>query len=443
MISSIDFFLLLLSVVSITTSVSYLKVGYNRKELAAPGYVLIFLTCIHFLIPGLLIGLGYYQLENIINEKYIHTALFYLLILVIAIIAGAYLSKIFNGFDNRFTKRQWKDRNLVIVIIILLVAAWTARYHVIDSSSYLQMERSNKSISGPWYAFIRMFEVFPLHVITILSIRYWRDNAYKNRFFQVALFTIILLDIVYWGVAGRKENILLTFLIPIFTMYVLQKRIPKKPAILFILFTLIVFPLISIYRSLLTLGVDVSENIGEIFFVLSSPELIFQNENIGVNVLNRISLLGSLSASIRLIQDNIWDLFLGTSYFSVLIGIIPRFLWPTKPEFHYGGEFGRDAGFIASTDYLTSISVTYFGESYLNFSFFGVIVLLLMSFSFSWLYKKHKTSKHSETWMLCYLIALPSILYIGGTFSLYIGSLLKIIPFYYVLGRIMEGKKIE
>jgi hypothetical protein len=37
-----------------------------------------------------------------------------------------------------------------------------------------------------------------------------------------------------------------------------------------------------------------------------------------------------------------------------------------------------------------------------------------------------------------YLIAIPTLLYVGGTFGLYFGGLIKIIPFYYMIGRNIE-----
>jgi hypothetical protein len=140
-------------------------------------------------------------------------------------------------------------------------------------------------------------------------------------------------------------------------------------------------------------------------------------------LLTRLSLLEPVSASMRLIDNGEWKSMRGRSYLDALISLVPRIAWPDKPDFHYGTDFGQAAGILGPLDWTTSISVTFPGEAYLNFGWSGAAVMLFMAFAFSSIYYQSRTS---SAWLLCYFVALPTLLYIGGTFALYVGGLLKL-----------------
>lgn len=65
--------------------------------------------------------------------------------------------------------------------------------------------------------------------------------------------------------------------------------------------------------------------------------------------------------------------------------------------------------------------------------------LTIIGLIFGLIYKQTRVSRRSETALLVYAIMLPTVLYIGGTFALYFGGLLKTLPFYYLIGRFMES----
>ena len=147
-----------------------------------------------------------------------------------------------------------------------------------------------------------------------------------------------------------------------------------------------------------------------------------------------------VSASIRLIKDGDWEPMLGSSYAEALLSLIPRVLWPGKPDLHYGTEFGHAAGFLSPGDWLTSISVTYFGEAFLNFAWGGLFPMFMMGMILGGVYRQLRVSVRQETWMLVFVIALPTVLYVGGTFALHFGGLIKLLPFFFLVGWMMESR---
>jgi hypothetical protein len=156
-------------------------------------------------------------------------------------------------------------------------------------------------------------------------------------------------------------------------------------------------------------------------------------------LISRINLLENVSACIRLVETGSWDLSLGKDYLMVAINQLPRLLWPEKPDFHYGTVFGQEAGFIDFTDTTTSVSVTFFGETYLNFAWLGSLVIFVFGVFFNWFYQKAVRSL-KPTSILIYIATVPVILYVGGTVALYFGGLIKILIFYYLLGTFMAIK---
>ncbi len=53
--------------------------------------------------------------------------------------------------------------------------------------------------------------------------------------------------------------------------------------------------------------------------------------------------------------------------------IVPHFLWPSKPSFAYGNDFGRELGVITEDDTSTGISFSPIGDAYHEATWFGVL----------------------------------------------------------------------
>src|SRR5262249_4279841 len=154
-------------------------------------------------------------------------------------------------------------------------------------------------------------------------------------------------------------------------------------------------------------------------------------------LLQRLDLLEPVSASIRLITLGDWKLALGRDYAMALLAFLPRAVWSSKPDLHYGTEFGQAAGLLYLDDWTTSISVTFPGEAFLNFGWFGFIPLFFIGTAYGLLYEATNHSRYQPMWTLLYAITLPTILYLGGTFSLYVGGLIKVFAIYLLLGWLM------
>lgn len=443
---------LLLSVFFSLFAIGYLYRCYKIGGLTSPHALYSFLVLLHFLLPGVLIGLNIApSFVNLQNYEYVTQAVLYSGMALIAVQMGSSFAVSKRFFPEKTEKKhqaksfQWLDFKIVIVTVALLGAGWLARIYTIQSDAYFQLARGiNDNISDPFYAAIRMVEVFPLQVICILAIRHWRPNVNVSRFWRNYLYISIFLEAAYWLPSGRKEPLILAIVLPLIIRYMRTKKLPSRKFMsVFIASTIMLFPAMYFYRVTAEQSGGIYSFADIIAAVTGAAGDSSQFGKSGWDIIfGRFSLLEPVSACIRLLNDNVWEPFLGLSYLQGFMGFIPRLIWPGKPDLHYGNDFGYYAGYLSERDITTSVSVTFFGESFLNLGYFGIVPLLFIGFVFGYIFKKSIESKHIETWLLLYAVLIPTILYVGGTFALYFGGLIKLLPFFYVLGRVMEGQRL-
>tara|TARA_B100000575_G_scaffold289958_1_gene292729 strand:- start:5216 stop:6538 length:1323 start_codon:yes stop_codon:yes gene_type:complete len=78
------------------------------------------------------------------------------------------------------------------------------------------------------------------------------------------------------------------------------------------------------------------------------------------------------------------EMLLGKSYTPIFSKFIPRQLWKNKPQEVFGNEYARKYKFIPSYDKTTSVGSSTLIESYINFGFWGI---LLLSIFYGFIYR--------------------------------------------------------
>lgn len=430
--------------------VAYLMRVRPTGHLASPASLYSALAALHFSIPGMLYALERGpEFVSSVNGMFAAQAMLFGFVCLLMFQLGSLLvnSRIsaHQRRSSAMAQRLWGKERAFLVVAMLLSVGWLARLHVIASNAYFQILRGEQgALAGPWFAAIRMVEQFPMYALCILAIMFWRKSGPTSRAVAVALAIVVLTEISYWLPSGRKEPVFLAIVLPLLVRYLQQRRLPSvKMLVALTASAALIFPVTYVYRNAMEVGGAESGVIEIVRSAAVTAEAGWSGADKGSGeiVFQRMALLEPLSACIRLVDDGIWPLKFGTSYAQAMLSFIPRVMWPDKPDLHYGTEFGHAAGYLSKGDWLTSISVTYFGEAYLNFAWGGVVPVLLMGAVFGWLYRQTLTSKHRETWLLLYLVAMPTILYTGGTFALQVGGLIKLLPFFYVIGWLMEQRR--
>lgn len=426
---------------------AYLVHAWRKGHLASPAALYAALVGVHFAIPGALAGMGT-GLDFVVhkNAAYAPEAMLFSIAALAAFQTGSLLAASRQLFPFRVRQSHeqmtWSLRRVLLTSVVLVSLGWVARLHIIESNAYFQIFRTQQGeLEGPFYAAIRLAEQLPMYAIMIVAIIYWRPSSAPRCWLLLTLVGLVALDIVYWVPTGRKEPVILAALLPLLIRYLRLKQLPSAKGVVALSAAVaLLIPLAFVYRNAMEAqGIDA--NVFDTATSAAATALysgaISSSDPLGV-ALARLNLLEAVAACVRLIREGTWDFKLGSSYAEALLGFIPRIIWPNKPDLHYGTEFGQAAEFLSPTDWLTSVSVTFFGEAFLNFGWGGVLPLFFMGGMFGAMYRTARIAARCETWLLVYLTAVPTILYIGGTFALYIGGLVKVLPLFWLVGRLLE-----
>jgi hypothetical protein len=408
------------------------------------------LSLVHFGMPAVLQALDTgYAFINQDNEAYLTKGTLFVLCSLVATHIGVWGSAgWFQTTSSAQAPAQWRTPNVILMCALLSGLGWAARAYVISNNAYFQFARAVQGeLEGPFYAAIRMVEQFPLHVLFILMIQKLRTREESGRSWTILVAVSMILEFAYWIPTGRKEESILILLVPMLLQYLMTGTLPSRTTrMLFLTFVAVLFPAAFYYRFVLQKLAVVTDDIwGLVVAAVTTIDGDIAEETemgIGQIIVQRLDLLEPVSACVRLIEQGDWPLEMGISYAMALLAFVPRLFWPSKPDMHYGTDFGHASGLLTDIDdWYTSISVTFVGEAFLNFSWLGCAIFVLTGFGYGLLYERARASRYSPTAVLLYAIALQTILFLGGTFALYFGGLVKVLPLYAAVGWAMRGHR--
>jgi hypothetical protein len=143
-----------------------------------------------------------------------------------------------------------------------------------------------------------------------------------------------------------------------------------------------------------------------------------------VSSVNRIGHIVVLAYVVETTPDSVpyWG---GETYTFLLASVVPRFLWPEKPEAGFGNEFGRRYGFLHPRNYDTTINVPWLAEFYMNYGAAGVIFgMALVGAGFRFLVQRLSRPASSPAEYVLGLSLVFQLFYAESNLALMWGGLL-------------------
>jgi hypothetical protein len=416
-----------------------LLIEYRRSQLLSP-LALFFLTMMaHFGVTGLMYPYTSFFV-NPGNAEYIVGALIYLVVFM-AIFHASYRflapARSLNQPPSPVVSpTYWRADRALVVAIIFLVIGYLARIYVVKLGIYLHTSLSTDEGARriPFIGVIRNLELWPGYgalILMIMSYQAKLSKAISMRLIWIAAVGANALNVMYWVPTGAKYDIITAILGPFAVHYLYTKKLPSRSVMAAgIVFVVALFPLTHIYRvaqARFVGNTDVASIEGIKSAVSEALAEATSVNQIGANgrALGRLNQIEPVAAAVRIINDGVIPMKWGIDYLNVFTNMVPRFIWPGKPDVFYGNEFGQLAGMLSPSDEYTSISVTLPGEAYLNFHIAGVLVAGVLAAIFSFMYSLYKRLRCYDSWVLLYVAAIPTMLYIGASFALYISSLIQ------------------
>ena len=320
--------------------------------------------------------------------------------------------------------------NLPLVLIMLIFAGWISRIILIKLGIYLHVEAGDIELRlgglRKYTQILFIGSLLPILALTLVFFEWLKQPARKPLLIISSL--LLILEILYALPSGSKERVLMPIFL-ILILYSIKYKPPLLPTIFSVVFLLLfIFPFTTTYRLIYS---------GHIISDFQSALSIYINSFRGLNknFVNELffGIFGerfnyALIVS-RIVEDTprIWDFKLGSTYALFFISIIPRLLWPGKPDIAIlGNDFGIDYGFISSYDFSTSVGMTWIGEMFINFGWWGILFAFFYGLFYQIIYRYFMRGGK--------LTALSTILYIftlyymlrGDMFAAQFGGLLKL-----------------
>jgi hypothetical protein len=408
---------------------------YRAQSLVSPLALYGVLFAVHFAVPGMFFSASEDHFVDERNATYLEQAIAYIALCFVGVHIGCRLAE---SAARPITESARATRFLpgrtAFVVLTLTLLGLAARAIVLSADAYFQVTRTDAgALAGPYYAVVRMVELFPLFALALWSL-YHFSKKHPTRPSSWALFFLFFIEFGYWLPSGRKEGLILAIVIPLVARYMAVKRLPSlRVGVTAAVLIVALVPIMTYYRSAMELvrltGASSTEVIVE---AAGAANVVANLEDASPLqlVLNRFSLVEPISACIRLYENSEFVIAPGQPYLVAMAALIPRLLWPDKPDLHYGTQFGHASGLSYLSDWATSVSVTFPGEAFLNLSWGGVLVMFVLGFGFSALYY---AQQWGVRWQFLYLVSLPTLLYIGGTFAIYFSGLAKLLLFFYLI----------
>lgn len=140
----------------------------------------------------------------------------------------------------------------------------------------------------------------------------------------------------------------------------------------------------------------------------------------------------------------------GVSYYPLFTKLIPRFLWPDKPEENMGQTFGHAYKILADDNLTTSMNAPVLAEAYMNFSYLGIfVVIVLLAFIVGVLFFKDNLvfAETNQFFSVARFMKIMKIGYVTTLFvqwesnlSMILGKLLIVYIIDLVLRKLLLGK---
>lgn len=279
---------------------------------------------------------------------------------------------------------------------------------------------------GPSLQLIKILAGFDLIAIILLS---ELRMAIKERFstIDVVLSAMLIVSLGFALSTGSRSQTLTVMIIGLigYRDVVRRYKIIIFPAIAAVIpSSFLLFPLLAYYRGS-------NYDFTEARYLLEDTGSTIQ-DIMGDVVVTRLNYHESLARVIDYVQYN--GPSGGTVYWNNIIGVIPRLIWPDKPEISNNSrELGHQLGLVTQNDSMTSIGLQVVGEAFFEFGWLGLWIAVFQALIFTLIHKNFFRPGNPAA-MTVYIFIAFFILQRDGYFAVVPGLIWQIIGFIIFFG---------
>jgi hypothetical protein len=212
-----------------------------------------------------------------------------------------------------------------------------------------------------------------LQPVGILMLAY-AQCKYKRGYMIPVLIAVVLVQLAFGFVIDVKGDALIGAVLVVFTKLLVDSKMPKLWLISIIAFVAVAFPVLQANRWVRDEyrldHTQVAQNIGDTIkkAIAGSKRVTTESER-AQTVFERMSLKGSVESIVSKTGTSV-PFQNGHTLSPLVMALIPRLIWPTKPDVQTGQVMNREFGVSEVAD--TYISPSHLGELYWNFGWAGI-----------------------------------------------------------------------
>jgi hypothetical protein len=246
--------------------------------------------------------------------------------------------------------------------------------------------------------------------------------------FLLVTMTVMAAVVVYYNF-GSKGTAAIVLALPAMAYYEVKRKLPWKTlVVVMLLFVFIIFPMYNTFR-LFDRSLDTGRRMDR---TMDMARTWSSDRFLDASIfafLKRIAVLTSVAAVVS--DSGRWvDYRYGETLILAPIGLlIPRFVWPDKPEISIGREFGETFRLTNEMDRETYIAPCLVGEFYWNFAVPGVIVgMWLMGIGYRWFYQRYGAGGGFDPIRKSiYATLLPSAIIFESNVAILVAGMVKVL----------------
>jgi hypothetical protein len=313
---------------------------------------------------------------------------------------------------------QVSPKGLMGVTLLMAAVGLIFKFQL-DAMGGLRM--GGRGADGPFLQAVKVFSSFDLMALVLLgeSRLAYKDRSRLMNLALVGLFGASLLVALATGSRSQSVTVLIVGLLA-YRDKVQQFGLiiyPLMAVMMAPVFTL--FPLLAYYR-------------GNNFDIVEARYL-FERSGVGVWDVVKDVIVTRLNYNEPLARVVDYADFHGPAggqvYWNNLIGIVPRLIWPGKPQIENDSkELGHQLGLVALNDTETSIGLQVVGEAFYEFGWLGLWVAAFQALIFTMIHKNFFRPGNPAA-MTVYTILVFYILQRDGYFAVVPGLIWQMIGF--------------
>jgi hypothetical protein len=238
-----------------------------------------------------------------------------------------------------------------------------------------------------------------------------------------------MLAVILYQTFGGKALALTLLGMPALAYYEVKRKLPLKAMFgVVLIFVFVIFPVYNTFRRI-DRNLGTSRRVDRTLELASSWNSDKYMDASVFALLKRLTVVVSVAAILS--DTGRWvDYGYGKSLILTPITIlIPRFLWPEKPNIGTGQEFAETFRLKGAMDRETYIAISMVGDFYWNFALPGVIVgMWLLGMGYRWYYQRYGAGTGFDPIRKAmYIALLPTSIGVEGNVAIVVGGFIKLL----------------